>query len=1415
MSIRFVKSVVLKGFYIEDLHGDTLIYSKELSISINDISTQNRTLRIGKVSLVEGNFSLVQYKGEAHDNLFFITEYFSSGDTSAGGKPWKIEAGNFVLKDFRFRHDIQDDTALVRGVDFSHLDVSGINGEFRNFSTLNDSIFVDIRKLSFHDHSGFSLDEFSGDAKVSDTEIRIKKLVIKTPHTDLHTDLTFQYDSFPCFDEFTSRVRWNSDFKDSKVSFSDIAYFAPDLYGIDKSLKLAGDFHGLVNNFKGKNILFQWGDQSEFIGNVSIKGLPYINDTYFEVTAEKIKTNKRDVEWLPVPPFEEGKTLEVPENLNALGVVTFKGKFTGFVTDFVAYGNINTAIGSLNSDLNLKINPKNNSSVYSGHLAANNFDAGKISDVSDLGNVTFSVDLKGTGLKLDEINAILEGKISELVFKNYNYKNLEIDGQVSKKLFNGSLAVKEPNVDFDFSGSIDFRGKLPEFNFVADIKTAHLDTLNLFRTKDKTILQTLIRTNFRGNKLDNIVGTINVENTNFIYGNKQYHLSSIKITDDKNNGTRTFDVQSDAVDAHLAGDFELLKVVDAFKEIIPKYLPSVILPSKTFQSKENFTYDIRIKNMNLFTELFIPKWSIAPNTTIAGHFNRTNNIFALDLKTEWIRFKELGVENFNLKTTAENTTLTVDAKAAMISKSGNNFILMPGINAVAENNRLNYKISLSDLDTVTNSADFRGAIDFFSASRFNVKVDSSIFIVENEEWKLDKNNQLIFDSSEITVTNFQFSKAGESIRLDGVYGKKSSDRIALLVKEFDLRHLNALISGNRSSNSAFGGIVNGEVFLTDPFNQFQLESDLKISNLSFDKDTLGNASLMSRYIGNQDMVVSNISIIKGVAKVVDISGSYYISRSDNKLDFNIKLNNFYLHPLEPYISDIMREVYGKVSADLSLKGTFSKPVLDGTVSLNKTSLIVNYLNTRYSFNSTINVRENQIELDGVTLVDVNTNQATLKGTIYHDYFKNFRFDVEMTARNFQVLNTTSRDNLLYYGLANASGYAHFRGPIENMSMDISLSPDKGTKISIPLNTLEDISGNSFITFIDRTKDTSLSITRNIVNLSGISLNMNLDMNRNAEIKIIFDEKIGDVITGSGTGSLRLDINTNGNFNMFGTYVIERGEYLFTLQNLINKKFSIVPGGKITWAGDPYNAVVDLSAIYTVHTSSLYNILQDTTYRRRVPVECKLILTNKLMNPTINYEIHVQGLDPTVEGLLSTKLNSEQEINKQMFSLLMFNQFIAPTGAGQAGTRIDASASAGATASELLSNQVSNWLGQLNKSFDLSINYHAKDTYTPEELRLLFSKTLLNDRLTIETNVGFLGDQTYLNNNVVGDFNVEYKVSEDGRFRVKVFNRSNADDIIKYSQSPYTQGIGFFYRKDFNTFRDLLRKKKKTEEETSK
>ncbi|HNP49782.1 MAG TPA: translocation/assembly module TamB domain-containing protein, partial [Bacteroidia bacterium] len=257
-----------------------------------------------------------------------------------------------------------------------------------------------------------------------------------------------------------------------------------------------------------------------------------------------------------------------------------------------------------------------------------------------------------------------------------------------------------------------------------------------------------------------------------------------------------------------------------------------------------------------------------------------------------------------------------------------------------------------------------------------------------------------------------------------------------------------------------------------------------------------------------------------------------------------------------------------------------------------------------------------------------------------------------------------------------------------------------------------------------------------------------------------------------------------------------------LQNLINKKFIVDPGSRITWAGNPYDATVDLSAIYVVYTSSLYKIIPDSTYKRRIPVDTRLLLTNKLMNPTINYEINVRGVDATEQTYIRSILNSEQEISKQMFGLLVFNQFIPTSGTG-GGAAFDAGSGAGASASELLSNQVSNWLSQVSKDVNIGFNYRAKDTYSKEEIQLMFSKSLFNDRLTVEGNIGYTNTApTQNNSNVVGDFYAEYKVNEDGRFRLKGFNRSNNDNLINYT-SPYTQGFGVFYRQEFNSLKDLL------------
>ncbi len=1401
ISIRFVRSIVLKGFYLEDRHGDTLVYTEELSLLINDISTSKKKLDLAAIVLKNGQFNLVQYKGEEHDNLHFISEYFSSSDTTSSGAPWKINIRKLTLDNFIFKNEIEDDSLSEKGVDFSHLLVKNINGTFSDFTNENDSLYVKINKLSFKEKSGFNVHEFSAKTNLSSTEIRLKELKILTPHTDLHTDLVFRFDSLPCFDEFTSRVNWTSDFVNTTVSFTDIAYFAPELTGLDRSVKIEGLFKGAVNNFKGRNVSLQWGSHSAFRGNVSLRGLPVIDDTYADITVDKINTNKNDLEWFPIPPFNEAKHIDIPKNLETLGEVTFKGKFTGFFSDFVAYGNINTALGSINSDLNLKYNKKTKLSEYSGHVSAYNFDAGKIALLDDLGRVTFSLNVEGSGLKFDNINAQLEGNIGQLEYKKYSYKNLAVNGEIAKKLFNGSLTVQEENVDLSFNGSIDYRNKLPEFNFNAEINTARLDVLNLFKTKDNTILQTSINSHFKGIKMDDIVGGIEIMNTNFTTGKKLYHINSIVVDARKSDKIRSFDILSDNIDAHFNGEFEIMKLGDALKEILPHYLPSVVMPQKSFFSNQNFTFDIRIKNLNVFTENAFPSWDFAPNTTLKGNLNTIENNLSLSISSEKINFGKFAFENFSMNVSGDKSELNLNTKAERISSDGKKLIDMPNLTAHANNNKIDYVLQLADQDTQSTRAHLKGSMNFFSASNFNFKIDSSLLVIENEKWKIDKNNLLVFDSSSISVNTLELSKGNEIIKINGSLGKNPEDKLGLNLSGFSLDHLNTFI---KSSKTVFGGIINGNVYLTNAYTKPRLETDLNISDLSVNGDTLGNTSIRSDYDSDQDFVHSEISVVKGSAIIMDVKGKYYVKRENDNLAFTIRLNNLYLHPIERYIDDIMTDMHGKISADLELTGSLRKPIFNGTVDLNKTSLIVNYLNTRYSFSTTVKVKENEFIIDDLKIIDANNNQALANGKVYHNYFSNFRFDVELLANKFQVLNTTIKDNSLYYGFANASGYAHFKGPLDNMNMDISLSPDKGTVINIPLNTYEDLSRSNFITFINRSQNDSDQLVRSHVDLSGIKLNMNLDMNRNALINIIFDEKIGDVISGSGTGSLRLDINTSGNFNMYGTYNIEKGDYLFTLQNLINKKFNIDPGGRITWAGDPYEAIIDISAVYVVYTSTLYNVLpDDSTFKRRVPVDCRIFLSNKLMNPTINYEIGVRGLAPTEEGLVRTILNSEEQLNKQMFGLLLFNQFLPTAGTGQSITRLNAGSGAGASASELLSNQVSNWLGQISKDVNIGFNYRSADSYTNEEVKLIFSKSLLNDRLLIEGNVGYLKDQTYVNSNVVGDFYAEYKVSPDGRFRVKGFNRSNADNIINYSQAPYSQGFGIFYRQDFDTWKDLM------------
>lgn len=1403
VSIRLITSVRLQGVYVEDLQHDTLLYSEEISVGIRDLSTATRKLAVGTLRLTNTHFNLLQYRGEEHDNLHFLLDYFASTDTTPS-KPWKLTVERLSLDGVHFRHRIEEDTLSPEGVDFSNLDIDSIYGDLHEIRFSGDSMFTRIEKLRFRDHSGFTLRELSADAKVGPDELRFNSLRIRTPKSSLNLDLSFRFDSFPDFDDFLEKVRWRGDFAASTVSFTDIAFFATDLKGLDREVELAGNFRGTVSKFRGRNVFLGWGRRSVFKGNLSMTGLPEIDETYIDVLAEQIKTDAQDIEWVPVPPFAEKKTVDVPENLEDLGLVDFKGKFTGFFTDFVAYGNMNTDVGYLSADINLKYDNRIRDYVYKGHVSGNQFDIGKIARINEMERVTLAADIDGKGLRFETVDARLDGTIHSLSFKGYAYSNLKVNGEIAKKLFNGTLEIRDANLDMDFEGKINFQGKLPVFDFTSNIRRAHLDPLNLVDITGDNYLSTTIASRLTGNSLDNLTGEIRIDNTSFQVDRKLYRVNRVFL-DSRwlDPEQRDLVLESDFLDAHMSGKFQLAQLGDAAKQWLPRYLPSVILPVKTDPGTQDFQFSVRIKNTALLTETFLPSWTIDPNTSISGKMNTKEKTFLLKINSPDLEYGPVGIHGLKTVMSSDVSSLRLDISADTLFVGANDRVVpLVELHASARDNRIDYLLNVSQDDSFPNRMMLAGKMDFISSGKFSLDIDSSALYLENSRWMLKDGNRVAFDSSSIAFQSFELSNGPEAFRVEGALVKDSTHQLRIRMEDFNLRHLDPLLG-----RTSVGGRMDGDVIGVDLLRHPQMETDLTIRDLSVNGDSLGNATITTRLNSDQKVIVASIGIQRGSAKVADIRGNYYLARETDNLDFKIRLENFYLRTIERYVDDVVSDLNGKLSAELDLRGTFERPVFEGELDFRRAACVVNYLNTRYSFTSRVRVEENAFDLDGMTLVDVNNNEAAVKGKVLHDYFRNFRFDVQLRLRNFQVLNTDPSNNELYYGLANASGLVKITGPLEYLTMDITLAPTKGTVLNIPLTSSSEVTQSTFITFIDPKKRDDFAENTNTIDLSGIRLNMNLEMNPDADINIIFDQKIGDVISGNGNGNLRLDINTVGDFNMYGTYTIEKGTYLFTLQNLINKRFTIDRGGRITWSGNPYEANVDLTAIYTVYTSSLYNLLQDSTYKRRIPVDCKLRMTNRLMNPTIEYEIEPRGLDATAQSLVKTFLNSEQEVSRQMFGLMVLNQFVPQSGGSQGVARLDAGAGAGASASELLSNQVSNWLSQLSKNVNIGFNYRAKDTYSNEEIQLMFSKSLFNDRLLVEGNVGYTGNQAAAaaagnNSNLVGDFYAEYKLTQDGRFRLKGFNRNNLDNILNYS-APYTQGFGVFFRQEFNDLPDLL------------
>ncbi len=1425
--IMWLDYISLQGVTVQDTNGNDMIKVRELHLdySLSHL-IQGHRIHLDEARLIrpEVNVIIDKYSEGVNidDYIRAIIDLTRSSDTSSSGQAPVFTINKASISNGLFTYTDERQDRLTDRFDYYHINLDSIEGTVTDLRVHLDTFELQINALKAADMgTGLKVHNASTFFRFSENTMTFDNLDAHIGNSHIRNYLRFDYASNADFSDFNEKIKITATADTMQLYSGDLALFAPELLPYQELVTVSGEFQGRVNRFKARDLRLFFGNESFLVGNLKMNGLPEWDSTFIEmdlIGSRMIATDLRQY-----VPDEAYPTVE------KFGKIDFAGSFKGLPSDFFANGAFRTNLGRVVSEINLKLNDKDiNLSTYDGYLETYDFNIGALSDNSLLHKLDMSGTIQGRGFTIPTANLNIDADISRIGINNYDYKNISVNAGLSKRQFEGSLAVKDTNLVFNGTGKLDLRTHTGIIDIKAHLEKANLTPLHI--SDNFSFLKADMDINITGLKPDEILGEANFSNLMVSYHDRDLNLDSLTFHSELNrDGNRFFRMNSELAALTAAGDFQFTQVVSDFERLLQEY--SLIFennPVKTnayYRNKRinkyhtyNLDFDIHLKDINPVALFLQQDVYVSPDTRIEGSFyNGYTSVFTFSTEVDTLIYHKNHFYRNQLDLTSSKIADSTDVVAALYVYSKNqsyeSFTPTEGLrfDGTWSNRNINFRSSIAQANS-TNAAFLAGNMAFMN-DRIQLKLEPSNFRILENEWHIAADNLITLqDSANVFVKSFELANQNQRIAINGNITRYPQDVLQVLVNDFDLNIINELLEYR------IGGIVNGSFELRDVYNEMALNGQLKVDTLMIEDFIVGNAIGSTVWDNSEKKLNVNVQVEREGRQFANLEGVYMPLEEEEQLNLFAHLKETNIKVLEPFLRENVSEIEGTANGSLRIVGRLNAPELIGSLDIKNGQFRLNYLNTLYKFNDKVYFREGEISFDNVRLLDVSGNRAQItRGGLYHDGFTNFVVSLEGNMNNFQILNTTLRHNELYYGNAVATGNLSIFGPFSDIDIKANLTSERGTRIYIPIDTEETMQQQSYIKFVGGEIDID-SVFVSPVDLSGIKLDLNLDITPDAFVEISLDRKAGDMIHGNGHGKLKLAIDTRGDFYMFGNYEIDKGRYRFTfLDNIINKEFMIKPGSMVTWNGDPLKGMLDIKATYE-QTASLLPIMigQDTLPEmlRRYPTHVTMNLVGELLSPEIKLGVEIRDypgtLHSSVESFTNLLRNDEQELNRQVFSLLILRSLVAPsytTGTQNVGVY--------GSVTELLSNQLSSYLSQIDRNLEVSFDFNAANL-TPEALNALqlrVSYSTPNGKWRVTRNGAFTNGQNQATTiSLIGDWMVEYNLTEDGSLRFKMFTRNNQNVLAPGADlgagNNTSGGFTIMHSKSFDNFRDLLPKRKK-------
>jgi hypothetical protein len=1401
VKFSFFSDLVLKDLYVADQYNDTLLFVEELRADFDSLNYFGRKIHISKLKLSNPVIHVKRMTDTLFNFTFLVDSLIKKDSVTQNN--WDVKLSNVAFKGATLDFTNTPD-ATFKG--YKMLDAAF---DARINSMVADSVDVWVRYLGFRDTSAFRLDDFAAKVIITPRLLSVKSFIASNRQSEIDIpEILVEGDQW--IKNLTNpSTAFSVQVNSAKVAPDDILHFYPRFPSINGILSFQGLVDGTVGDFKGSNLNVVAGDAVDLVFDFSITGLPDVKYSFVHTDFKRMRINPKFV----IPEIEAITKREMPfkKEFSKAGRLMYRGNLTGFFGDFVAFGELNSNFGDIRIDLLLRDNAPLKKLEMSGNVQTEKFNVGALlAQEKLLGNVSLNTSIEADKPYDNYLSMFINGEIFAVEVNGYNYTNVYLKGVLGNKHFNGGVNINDPNLSMLFAGRVDFSEAQPVFDFEADIKKVRPYALNLSKRYMNGELSTTVKTTLRGAKVEDLEGFLGIHNLMYTNENGAINTKNATFMFDRSDNGSSINVKSDWINGNITGRYKFGDVVNSFADILRPVLPT--LSKSVYANRLNnvnrFTFNIQVKDFDKVARVLEFPFAVASSGTITGEVDDKNDVLSAKIILGKTRYNAIFFDNITLnllKNNQRKLDLTVGSSKISMNKK---HIENVNVNMVAVADSLQTGITWKNSTIEKYEGDIK-ATTYFSilpgTNSIKTRVNflpSSLIIADT---LLTVNRSFVeFDTTGVLFNNLRIDGNEIHVYAFGKLSKKPEDIFNASVKGLELEFLTHLFPIDKVLIS---GILNGDTKINSALSAPLIQSDVNIDDFTFNGLYTGNLSLVTKW-NNAGKRLD----IRGENKVASndfpliIDGAYF--PASDSLSLHNKLRGLHVNYIQPYLQSIMQNMKGAATGDLWVGGNIKQLKLIGNLFVKDAGFDIDYLKTSYRFSDTIHLVENGIAFNNITVFDKDGNKGQFSGNLYHTTFKNMEYDMYLLFNKMLVMNTKARDNDLYYGTVYGTGVLSITGKGSKVHIDVNARTNENTAIYVPLSTAEVAGDNTFVSFVSRSDTVMLKTAKDInTGESGFTLNMEVEATPDAGIELIFDSRVGDIIKGRGNGNLVFVYDSQGDFKMFGDYSVTDGEYLFTLQNVINKKFDIEPGGTIRWNGDPYNATINLNAYYKTK-ASVYDLLpgtiDDMNRNRRIPVNCRMILTENLMSPDIGFDIELPTADPETQQSVKNVLNSKDEVSRQVLSLLMLNRFYTPDYLRSShisySNSSNQSQAAVVTGTEFLSNQLSNWLSQISNDFDLGVNYRPADEITSQEVEVILSSQLFDNRVTVNGNFGYRETFTSTSN-FVGDFDIDYRLNPKGNLKLKAYSHSN-DNII-YESSPTTQGVGFVFKEEFNTFGELM------------